>query len=157
MDSRPPPTDFDLETTLPYLLNRAGVRIGLAFSEEIARHDLALNEWRILASLLRRDPQTVSQLAAHTSAELSRMSRLIGGLAERRLVERRASGEDGRAVEVSLSAAGRALALEIVPLAALYERVALAGMTPDEITTLKRWLGRIYDNVQALGRPKRAR
>lgn len=150
MDPKLPPLDFDLETTLPYLLNRAGVRIGLSFTGEIARFDLALPEWRILASLLGRESQSVSEIAAHTSAELSRVSRLIAGLERRGLLKRKASGVDGRAVELALTAKGRALALQIVPLAQLYERVALAGMSAEEVDALKSLLRRVYDNMDAL-------
>jgi DNA-binding MarR family transcriptional regulator len=150
MDPKLPPLDFDLETTLPYLLNRAGVRIGLTFSGEIGRHDLALPEWRILASLLGREWQSVSELAEHTSAELSRVSRLVSGLERRALLRRKASGVDARAVELALTAKGRALALQIVPLAQLYERVALAGMSADEVDLLKALLRKVYDNMDAL-------
>jgi DNA-binding MarR family transcriptional regulator len=150
MDPKPFPLDFDLERTLPYLLNRAGVRIGLSFSAEIDRHQVALPEWRILASLLAREWQSVSELAAHTSAELSRASRLASGLERRGLLKRRASGADARAVELSLTAKGRTLALAIVPLAQLYERVALAGMSAAEVETLKRLLAKVYDNMDAL-------
>lgn len=151
MDPKPFPLDFDLERTLPYLLNRAGVRIGLAFSGEIARHDIGLPEWRILASLLGREWQTVSELASHTSAELSRVSRLVSGLEGRGLLKRKASGVDARAVELALTAKGRLLAQQIVPLAQLYERVALAGMEPEEIDVLKSLLRRVYENMNALG------
>jgi DNA-binding MarR family transcriptional regulator len=150
MDPKLPPIDFDLETTLPYLLNRAGVRIGLTFTGELARFDLALPEWRILASLLGREWQSVSELAAHTSAELSRVSRLVAGIERRGLLKRKASGVDGRAVELALTAKGRALALQIVPLAQLYERVALAGMSVEEIEQLKSLLRKVYDNMDAL-------
>ncbi len=159
MDPQPFPLDFDLETTLPYLLNRAGVRIGQSFTGELERHRLSLAEWRLLAALLKREAQTLSELAAHTSLELSRTSRLVGGLEERGLLRRQASGADGRAVELSLTRAGRAAAQQIVPLAQLYERVALSGMTNEEVQVLKRLLVKVYDNMNALhaSAPGRAR
>jgi DNA-binding MarR family transcriptional regulator len=150
MDPTPFPLDFDLELTLPYLLNRAGVRIGQSFSGELERFDLALPEWRLLASLLKRESQTLSDLASHTSIELSRTSRLVGGLERRALLKRQASGADARAVELSLTRSGRALALQLVPLAQLYERVALGGMSADEVETLKRLLVKVYENMNAL-------
>lgn len=160
MDPRPFPLDFDLQTTLPYLLNRAGVRIGLSFSTEIARHELGLPEWRILACLLGCEWQTVSELAAHTSTELSRASRLAAGLVERGVLKRKASGADARAVQLALTPKGRALSLQLVPMAQLYERVALAGMDTQEVETLKRLLLKVYENMDALHpaakRPRRA-
>lgn len=142
---------FDLESTLPYLLNRAGVRIGQAFSAEIAVHALTLPEWRLLASLLARETQSLSELALHTSIELSRASRLIAGLAKRRLVKRVASDADGRAWEISLTDAGATLARTVVPIAQRYERIGLAGMAPEEVRTLKRLLGKVYENLDVAG------
>lgn len=141
---------FDLETTLPYLLNRAGVRIGLSFSERIAKHSLSLPEWRILGSLLGRDGQSVSELAEHTSAELSRASRLVADLTRRKLLRRDPHDTDGRAWAISLTAEGRALAKELALIAQFYERIALAGMKESEIADLKRLLALVYDNIRAV-------
>ncbi len=77
-------------------------------------------------------------------------------LERRGLLKRKASGVDARAVQLALTAKGRALALQIVPLAQLYERVALGGMTAEEVGSLKRLLGKVYENMDAL-RPAPAR
>lgn len=154
MPAEPP---FDLEETLPYLLNRAGVRIGLTFADEIDRFGVSLAEWRMLASLLARDPQTVSELAARTSAEISRASRTVASLVERKLLKRKSSGEDRRALAISLTAAGRALAEQIVPIARLYEKVALAGLDAQEAETLKRLLRKLFENMDGLGTQRRSR
>ena len=143
--------DFDLESTLPYLLNRAGVHIGQAFSEEIKRFRVTLPMFRILASLFHADDQSLTELAEHTSLEISRVSRLVGSLQRRGRISQKRSGVDGRAVVISLTTNGRNLALEIIPIAQVYERVAIAGIDPADIALMKRLLVRMYQNILALG------
>lgn len=143
--------DYDLEMTLPYLLNRAGVHIGNAFNQEIRRFRLTLPTWRILASLFHADNQRLTELSQHTSIEISTLSRLVVAAQRRGLVARRPSSDDARAIRISLTGAGRDLALQVIPLAQLYERIALAGIDTEETTRLKALLARIYDNIVSLG------
>ena len=143
--------DFDLEGALPYLLNRAGVGIGEAFSEELVRFDTTLPMWRVLASLLHRDGQRITGLSAHVSIEVSTLSRLVAGMERRGFLRRSAADDDARAVVVRLTDEGRALAWRIVPLAELYERMALANISAADAALLKRLLAQIYSNIASLG------
>ena len=145
------PADFDLESTLPYLLNRAGVRIGAAFSEDIQRFGLSLHQWRVLASLTHQAPQNITELAAHTSIEVSTLSRMVSALADGGLLARVRSDDDARSVKLTLTADGREMAERLIPVAALYERIALSGMSAEEVGILKALLAKVYDNVISLG------
>lgn len=147
-----PEQPFVLEDTVPYLLNRAGVRIGNAFTDEIEPiHGASLHQWRVLASLLHQDPQRLTELAEHTSIEVSTVSRLVTGAIRRGWLSRQRSGDDARSVAISLTPAGRAVALQMVPMARLYERIALSGFQEHEVAQLKEWLRRIYQNMASLG------
>ena len=70
----------------------------------------------------------------------------------RDLLIRDRSGEDARALALRLTAAGAALTERIVPLAQVYERVALAGFTAAQTDALRGMLRRIYDNMALLDR-----
>jgi MarR family transcriptional regulator, organic hydroperoxide resistance regulator len=142
--------DHDLEQAIPYLLARAGVRMGQAFSRDLKPFNLTLTEWRILAALLHKSQQRLAELAEHTSAEPSTLSRTVDGLVVRGLLVRERSGEDARALALGLTPAGHDLALRIVPLAQLYERVALAGIPAAQVELLKDTLRRIYMNMDNL-------
>jgi DNA-binding MarR family transcriptional regulator len=74
-----------------------------------ARHDLSLTQLRLLAILRDREPAMLD-LARHLGLGKSSVSGLIDRAAERGLVERTPGAQDGRAVHVRLTPAGRALA-----------------------------------------------
>jgi len=140
----------DLEQAIPYLLARAGMRMGQAFSRELKMFNLTLAEWRILAALLSVPHQRLAELAEHTSAEPSTLSRTVDGLVTRELLVRERSGEDARALALRLTPQGEDLAQRIVPLAQVYERVALAGLSAAQVDQLKDTLRRIYVNMNNL-------
>jgi DNA-binding MarR family transcriptional regulator len=145
--------EYALEKAVPYLLNRAGVRIGETFSKELVKFNLTLPMYRVLASLLRVDAQRMTHLAEYTSIDISTLSRLVASMERKKLVRRQPGETDKRSVHVMLEETGRDLAMRVAPLADLYERVALANISADEIATLKRLLVQIYDNIASLGSP----
>ena len=65
----------------------------------------------------------------------------------RGLLSRQRGGGDARSVAISLTESGRAIALQLVPIAQLYERIALSGFEEHEVAQLKEWLRRVYRNI----------
>ena len=141
---------FDLGQYLPYLINRAGARLAVAFGREIRRHSITLQEWRVMAALAAHGGQRLSDLAALTSIELSTLSRLIGRMHGAGLLTRVRAHGDRREVAVELTAKGSRLTRTIIATAKRYERLSLRGISKDEETQLKRLLVRVYGNLGAL-------
>jgi len=141
-----------LDSYLPYLLNRAGVRIATAFSEEVRPLGATLQMWRVLAALREQDGRRMGDLSETTSIEVSTLTRLVDTMEKKGLVVRRRDADDARVVALHVTPAGRRLTQRITPIAERYERVALAGFTAVETDTLKATLRRLYINMEALER-----
>ena len=139
-----------LDDYVPYLLNRAGARIAASFSDEVRPFGITLPMWRALAALTDRDGQTVGELSGRTSIEISTLSRVLDGLQRRKLLERKRAADDGRVVSLHLTVAGRAMTRRVIPIAERYERVAVAGLSPRDVATLKRLLRTLYANMDEL-------
>jgi DNA-binding MarR family transcriptional regulator len=142
----------DLETSVPYLIARAGMMTGLAFSAELKQFGLTLTEWRVCAALRHVPHQRLSDLAKNTSSDGSTLSRTVDGMLQKGLLVRERSADDARALALALTPEGNALAERVIPLARLYERVALAGIEPQQVELLRTLLHRIYDNMETLSR-----
>jgi len=141
-----------LDSYLPYLLNRAGVRIATAFGEEVRPLGASLQMWRVLAALREKDGRRMGDLSATTSIEVSTLTRLVDQMEKKGLVARRRDAADARAVALFVTAAGRRLTRRIVPIAERYERVALDGFGAREAAVLKAALRRLYANMEPLER-----
>ena len=143
---------FTLADFVPYLLNRAGVRIGLVFAREIEPLGVSLPMWRVMAALWENDDQRLGDIAEHTSIDVSTLSRLLVTLQRKQLIVRRRSGTDGRALSVSLTDKGRAITERIIPIASHYEDVAVRGINSTDLRRLKRMLMTLFTNIKTIER-----
>ena len=141
---------FTLADFVPYLLNRAGVRIGLVFAREIEPLGVSLPMWRVMAALWENDDQRLGDIAEHTSIDISTLSRLLVTLQRKQLIVRRRSGTDGRALSVSLTDKGRAITERIIPIASHYEDVAIRGINSTDLRRLKRLLMTLFSNIKTI-------
>ena len=139
-----------LDDYLPYLLNRAGTRIAIAFAAEVRRLGATLQIWRVLAALREKDGLPMGDLSATTSIKISTLTRLVDGMAGRGLVVRRRAPHDARVVLLHVTAEGRRLTRRILPVAERYEQVALRGFNATEARALKVALRRLYANMDRL-------
>ncbi len=143
---------LDLQDFLPYLLNRAGLRVGLMFSRDIEAFDVTLPMWRVLIELWHNGDLRLGDLSERTSIDISTLSRLLVAMQRKNLIVRRRSGLDGRALSLTLTPRGLALTEKVAPHAVRYEGVAMKGMTTREVATLKDLLKRVYLNLEKADR-----
>ena len=108
---------YRLTTSMPYLLNRLGVRLGALFSRRIAPYGLSLPMYRVLAALSEVADQKLGDLSTMTTVDLSTMSRLIGTMVKMGLVSRVRLPTDERTVRINLTPKGAELAVKLKALA----------------------------------------
>ncbi|WP_227246983.1 MarR family winged helix-turn-helix transcriptional regulator [Paraburkholderia caribensis] len=146
----PPLIEHDLERAIPYLVARAGSRMGSSFSKVLRDYGLSLSEWRVCASLGHRPHQRLSELVERACVDMSALSRIVDRLIAQGVVLREKSSADGRAVQLSLTAEGARLTRKIVPLAKHFEVTALNCFSQVEIDFLRDLLERLYANAESL-------
>lgn len=146
---------YRLTNSFPFLLARAGVRMGELFSEELRGIGLTLPMYRVLAALWERDGQRLSELALMIGSEMSTLSRMIGELSKRDLVSRERKSGDERSIRLSLTVKGRKLVTSLIPRAQHYESLAVKGFSATEVEDLKKALQRILENLSSvtIGKP----
>lgn len=141
------PGRYDLENSIGYLLNRAASLIAARFDDDLKAHDVTLQAWRILATLSQFERQSVSELADHTGAELSYLSRSASQLEQRGLIQREPSALDRRASLLSLTEAGWALVRELAPKGRAIERESISNVPAEELQAALRTLRAICHNL----------
>jgi DNA-binding MarR family transcriptional regulator len=141
------PAAFDLETYVPYVLNRVGTALVDRFVDGLKKDDLTLPMWRVMAILFRRGPTRFGVLGGLSLIEPPTLARLLAILSERGLISRTRSPVDGRGTLVKLSAEGRATVHSLIPWAESVSQYTLAGMSPDEAEFFKRLLLRVCAHV----------
>ncbi|WP_213958867.1 MarR family winged helix-turn-helix transcriptional regulator [Variovorax sp. dw_954] len=138
---------FDVEHSIGYLLNRAANIIAARFSDELKAHSVNLQTWRVLAALSYQDQQSLTDLANHTGAELSYLSRSVASAETRGLVARVVSPADKRAFLLTLTPAGKTMVKELTPHGMRIEKSSLTGVPKADVETTLRTLHAIYHNM----------
>lgn len=100
------------EEQLVDALAQTGFLVTGVLSRVGAEHDLSLTQMRVLG-ILRDRRLRMAELADFLGLERSTMSGLVDRAEQRGLLERSRSAADGRAIEVTMTAAGRRLARRV--------------------------------------------
>jgi len=141
---------YRLSNSFPYLLNRVGVRMGELFSRRIAPFGVTLPMYRVMAALWENGDQRLSDLSTVTTTEISTLSRLVGDMKRRGLVTRSRLEDNGRTVAINLTAKGRLLVEELMPIAVHFEDVAVANYSEAEVSRLKILFREIYQSLGSI-------
>lgn len=136
------PLALDFSRFLPYRLSVLANTVSQDIATEYeARFGLTVTQWRVMATLGRHDKLAARDVARHAAMDKVAISRAVAGLVERKLVIRQIARHDRRESRLRLSAAGRRIHNQIVPLALEHERRLLERLNVEE----QRWLLRILD------------
>jgi MarR family transcriptional regulator, organic hydroperoxide resistance regulator len=141
---------YKLDDSLPYLLNRVGVRIGELFSEKLRPYDITLPMYRVLASLAERSGQQLNELSEITNLETSTLSRMISTMEQRELLTRSRTSKNARIVSISLTLRGKKLAQTLIPIAEHFEEVAIHSFGVQQVAKLRTTLKQVYEHLSDL-------
>jgi DNA-binding MarR family transcriptional regulator len=147
-DSKP---EFALETFLPYRLsilsNTVSGAIARLYRDEF---DLTIPEWRCMAVLGRFAPCSAREVGMRTAMDKVQVSRAIAALRARGLALQATDAQDRRRSKLALSAAGRRMHDEIVPLARATEAKLLADLNAPERGVLSALLAKLQETAAGL-------
>jgi DNA-binding MarR family transcriptional regulator len=137
---------------LSRLIGATRRRIHQAVGRRLRSHRLNPQRFWLVVNLLEAPGLSLRELAGRLRMDEPSLSRIIASLGRRRLVRARADRADRRRRSLELTAAGESLARRLAPVAGEVRRAVEAGFTPEEKETLRRLLGRVIDNMDALER-----
>jgi DNA-binding MarR family transcriptional regulator len=139
-----PPGEFALESFLPYRLSVLSNTVSDAIARLYRdRFGLTIAEWRCMAVLGRFAPLAARDVAMRTAMDKVQVSRAIAALRARGLALQATDAADRRRSKLALSAAGRRMHDEIVPLARDAEARLLLDLAPEDRARLGALLARL--------------
>jgi DNA-binding MarR family transcriptional regulator len=140
-----------LRDYLPYRLsvatNAVSRLIARAYETEFS---LKIPQWRLLAVLADEGPMTQQALCGQTIMDKVTVMRAAQGLLQRRLIKRLPNARDGRSHRLAMTAAGKRLYEQIVPLALNYQTQLLTGIERSDIARLEQMLSTLEQSATAL-------
>ena len=143
-----------LQEYLPYRLsvatNAVSHLIARAYETKFA---LKIPQWRLIAVLAEEGALTQQALCGQTIMDKVTVMRAAQGLLRRRLIKRLPNRHDGRSHRLVMTAAGRRLYHQIVPLALDYQSRLLSGIDREDIVRLEQMLRTLEQSATALSQP----
>ncbi|ALS97605.1 MarR family winged helix-turn-helix transcriptional regulator [Lacimicrobium alkaliphilum] len=140
-----------LERFFPYRLsilsNKVSGIIADTYKDKFA---ISITEWRIMAVLGECPNISADEISAKTQIEKSILSRSVNKLLKRKLIERNMAQDDRRRSIIRLSATGKSVYEEIVPLSYQYERALLECFSKEEQSQFSHLIDRLYEHASAL-------
>lgn len=139
--------DSFVDDYLLYLLARASSQASAQFHNIVKARGLTVADWRVLG-MLSSGPATIGELVVASLFQQPTLTKIVDRMAGSGFVRRTTDPKDGRRVQVSLTATGRALADELVPLAKEHEQMVLGAYTPEEARALKTALKTLIERTK---------
>lgn len=130
-------------------LNRASVLATAQIERLLTDSGVTRSEFDVLCALARTGrPLRASEVTAETMLSGAATTKLTTRLESAGLLRRERSDRDGRAVQLSLTDAGRALVEREMPRALAHDERLLDGLSAAERQTLAELLARLLANAQ---------
>ena len=116
---------------------RASHLISSEFHDLLRRKGISVPVWRVLASLVGSQGETVTGLAETCLLQQPTMTKLLDRMVRDGLVKRMQDTRDRRVVRVALTTRGEVMATELVQLARQHEAEVLARHPEAEAMAIK--------------------
>lgn len=142
---------LELENFLPYRLSVLAQLVSESLHDLYAEpFGLSVTQWRVMAALGRFAPLTATEVGLRIVMDKVAVSRAVAGLMKRGLVERATDRDDRRREPLRLTAKGRTMHDQIVPLALKYEADLYTALSPDERRALNGLCDRLFSHAKLL-------
>lgn len=145
------PQTYRARDSVGYLIRRLYTLLLARFEGALAQADFTLTQWIVLIQLRDGIARTASDLASDLDHDSGAITRVLDQLERRGFLQRRRSSQDRRVVELRLTAAGKAIAEELLPLVVDQTNAALAPLSKPEFVQLHGYLVRLLDHAQTAG------
>lgn len=125
-----------IDNYLAYLLAQASHRISREFHERVRAAGLSVPEWRVLASLVGTNGETIGELSYWAIIKQPTLSKIVHRMELDGLVERCRRQADRRQTRVRITAKGRALVEDLCRQALAHQKSVLAPLPPGHAQAL---------------------
>lgn len=138
---------------LAHLVKDATRLLNRALQERLAQHDVPFGHWTFLRILWEHDGLTQRQLSGQAGVMEPTTHTALNAMAARGLIKRRRQPGDKRNQHIFVTAAGRKLKAKLVPHAIAVNQFAVRGIAAADISTARRVLLGIIENLATVPPP----
>ena len=144
-------TALNLEDFLPYRLSVLTSTVSRALARMYEqRFGLTVAEWRIMAILARFESLSANAVCDRTAMDKVQVSRAVARAVENGLIDRAIDQVDRRRSVLTLTAKGRGIHEQIVPMASDLQARLQSALTSEESAQFNDMVYRLYGRAREL-------
>ena len=143
----PKPSGPPTETPIGLLLNRVAKDAGRAFDDALAASGGGAATWQVLLALKTRQVANQRELAEAIGIRGATLTHHLNGMEDAGLLVRRRDPGNRRVHLVELTGDGDALFLRLAGAAREFDGRLRAGLSAEDLSTLRRLLGALHANA----------
>ena len=150
-NSNATPTALLLEDFLPYRLSVAADAVSRFIARQyLAKWDLGMAEWRLLAAVGRFGVLSPTAAGERTAMDKVKVSRAAASLVARGLLRQTQDPADGRGRLLRLTRKGTTIYTNVAPTAQAIEAALAPGLTKAEWGALAKALAKLSDHARSV-------
>jgi DNA-binding MarR family transcriptional regulator len=140
---------FDPPHSIGYQIRYAYRAFVKSLAIELGPDEITTSQWSALRVLWQEEGLSQVELAQRMLVEKASLTPVLAAMATNGLIRRTRNTEDRRKVNIFLTASGRRLREQLLPLGAKVNKRATRGMSASEVQQLRRLLTRLLANLGA--------
>jgi len=145
------PAPLSLDGFLPYRLSILAESVSRAFARHYEqRFGITIPEWRVMAVLGERSPQSTQDVIRRTRMDRVKVSRAAIRLTDKGLIARTSQPGDQRAHSLKLSRHGFTMYRQIVPFAHALQAELVQALGNDELRGFDDVVGKLQECAERL-------
>lgn len=138
---------FDLDDCIAFITNKSAKKLANEFNRRLQEYGTTRVQWIALFYIGKVEEISQKELSDYMDIKESSMVRLIDRMEKEELVERRKKVEDRRITKIVLTAKGKFLREELMPIGQLFHNDVLQGISKADLNVFKNVLKKMIDNV----------
>ena len=143
---------YSARESVGFLVRRLYMALHGRLEQAFTGEALTFTQWIVLIHLRDGIANTAADIARGLQHDSGALTRVIDQLESRGLVVRRRSRQDRRVVELGLTAAGRRMAADLLPIVVGLINDALAPLSAREFQKFREYLLRVLSHVDPAAR-----
>ena len=140
---------MNIEECINYLLTQAQNKVNVLFRENLKIHEVTPAQYMLLYHLWAEDGLSPTYLATLTGLDASTITGLLTRMESKKLIKRKHSKNDRRAIHVYLTPQGAGLEDDITKVIEQSNIETLSVLSETEQSEFKDYLNRICDNAKS--------
>ena len=142
---------FSLDGFLPYKLSLVSQSVSRMIAQEYEnKFGLSMTQWRVLVIICNSQPLTANDIGTKSLLDKMTISRAVKSLRARSMINAKLAETDGRKRLLSITALGRQIYEDVLPIAQSYEDELLSSITDSERKTLEKTLDKLLQKTKGL-------